>query len=99
MRLHARIIAAVLALAVAPAFAQSGDATTKRAANSGFLVDYSKLKAAPDREGVLLYIDRSAKYRDFTKIMFRPVEVYVAPGTSYKGIQPDALKRMTDELR
>jgi hypothetical protein len=97
MRLHARIFAALLALA--PAFAHAADETSKRPLHSGFLGDYSKLKAASDREGVLLYVDRSAKYRDYKKIMFRPVEVYVAPSAAYKGIQPDALKRMTDDFR
>ena len=69
-----------------------------RPAHSGFLGDYSKLKPAPDREGVLLYRDASAKVGPQTKIMFRPVEVYVVPSADYKGVQPDVLKRMTDEF-
>ena len=40
----------------------------------------------------------AVKYRDFNKIMFRPVEVYVSPSAQYKGVAPDVLKRMTDEF-
>ncbi|HEX2531159.1 MAG TPA: DUF3313 domain-containing protein [Burkholderiaceae bacterium] len=56
---------------------------------SGFLGDYSQLKPVPDREGVMLYIDRSADYRPFTKIMFDPVQVYVAPSPDQAQLAPD----------
>ena len=95
MRLRTCVIAAVL-FAAAPVFAQTGDAAAKRPVHSGFLADYSKLKPAPDREGVMLYVDRSVKYREYTKIMLKPAEVYISPSTTYKGVQPDVLKRMTD---
>ncbi|HEX2831297.1 MAG TPA: DUF3313 domain-containing protein [Burkholderiales bacterium] len=95
MRLRACVIAALLA-AAAPAFAQGGEAAAKRPLNSGFLGDYSKLKPAPDREGVVSYVDPSAKIGGYNKILLRPAEVYISPSTSYKGVQPDALKRMTD---
>lgn len=96
MRLRACIIAALL-VAAAPAFAQgTNDAAAKGPLRSGFLKDYSQLKAVPEREGVISYVDRSAKLRDFKKIYFRPAEVYVSPSATYKGVQPDALKRMTD---
>lgn len=77
---------------------QSAAQKGSRPAHSGFLGDYSKLKAAPDREGVLLYVNRPAKPGTYSKIMFRPMEVYVSPSAEYKGVQPDALKRMTDEF-
>ncbi|MGZ8267748.1 MAG: DUF3313 domain-containing protein [Burkholderiales bacterium] len=92
------LLAVVFTLGLAPALAQSEAKSAARPANSGFLGDYSKLKAAPDREGVMLYVDRSVKYRGYTKVMFRPVEVYVSPSAEYKGVQPDVLKRMTDEF-
>src|SRR5690242_5563477 len=96
MRLESGAILLAFALAAAPVFAQQKSAT--QPARSGFLKDYSKLKPAPDREGVLLYVNTSVKHRDFNKVMFRPVEVYVSPSTQYKGLEPDALKRMTDEF-
>jgi hypothetical protein len=92
------VLAVVLTLGLAPALAQSDAKSVARPAYSGFLGDYSKLKPASDREGVILYVDRSVKYREYTKVMFHPVEVYVSPGAEYKGVQPDVLKRMTDEF-
>jgi hypothetical protein len=96
MRLESGAILLAFAFAAAPVFAQQKSAA--QPVRSGFLKDYSKLKAAPDREGVLLYVNTSVKHRDFNKVMFRPVEVYVSPSTQYKGLEPDALKRMTDEF-
>jgi hypothetical protein len=44
----------------------------------------------------MLYVNPAIKSRAYTKVMFQPVEVYVSPSAEYKGIQPDAMKRMTD---
>lgn len=68
---------------------------------SGFLPQdvYAKLKPAPDREGVMVYVDMSANYRPFTKIMFEPTEVYLVPNPEYKGMPSDALKRMTGDFQ
>lgn len=63
---------------------------------SGFLSDYSKLQPAKDREGILIFMNKTADYSGYTKIMFEPVQVYLTPNPDYKGVQPDALKRMTD---
>jgi hypothetical protein len=96
--------AVMLALAVSAAQAQTQSQTqsqTQKAGqpvHSGFLGDYSKLKPDPDREGVLHYVNPSAKFGQYTKVMFRPMEVYVSQSSGYKGVQPDALKRMTDEF-
>jgi hypothetical protein len=68
-------------------------------AQSGFLGDYSQLVPAPDREGVKLYVDRSANYRPYTKLMFDSVKVYVAPGAEpNQVVPPDALARMSAEF-
>jgi hypothetical protein len=89
------LFAFAFAVAVTPTLAQ---AAQDGPARSGFLGDYSQLKPAADREGVLLYVNPAAKSRTFSKVMFRPVEVYVSESAEYKGIQPDTLKRMTDDF-
>ena len=95
---------ALLAFALTAAHAQSQPPSQAQAqkgsepVRSGFLGDYSQLKPAPDREGVLLYVNPSAKAGQYKKVMFRPMEVYVSQSSEYKGVQPDALKRMTDEV-
>ena len=88
--------AALLVLSLAAGVAGAQDQAATKMYHSGFLGDYSKLQPAADREGVQLFLDRSRNFRAYTKVMFDPVEVYLAPNPDYKGLQPDALKRMTD---
>src|SRR4051812_29241097 len=56
--------------------------------HSGFLPAdvYPKLAPAPDREGVMMYVDRSRDYRPITKLLFEPTEVYLVPNPDYKGL-------------
>jgi hypothetical protein len=93
---HAWAVALTFAVIAPPAFTQTDTNAPARPQYSGFLQDYSKLKAVPDRQGVMLYVNPAIKSRAYTKVMFQPVEVYVSPSAEYKGIQPDAMKRMTD---
>jgi hypothetical protein len=65
---------------------------------SGFLGDYSQLQPAKDREGVLLYLNDTADYSAYKKIMFTPVEIFLAPNPDYKGMRPDVLKQMADRF-
>jgi hypothetical protein len=94
---HAWAIAIAFAVIATPVYTQNDTKAAPRQ-NSGFLQDYSKLKAAPDKEGVMLYVNPAIKSRGYTKVVFQPVEVYVSPSAEYKGVQPDALKRMTDDF-
>ena len=98
--MNSRIAAPLLALALGFTWthASSQQTSAGEPASSGFLSDYSKLQPARDREGVRVWIDRSAPYRRYDKVMLRPVEVIVVPGPDYKGLPPDALKRMTDQF-
>ena len=97
MRVQTSAMLLALAIAAMPALAQEKKAPTEPL-HSGFLTDYSKLKSASDRDGVLLYVDPGMNGRGYSKVMFRPVEIYVAPSTEYRGVQPDALKRMSDQF-
>jgi len=86
----------LLALALTAGVSSAQDPAAPKPQYSGFLADYSKLQPAPDREGTQLFLDRSRDYKGYTKVLFDPVEVYLTPNPEYKGLQPDALKRMTD---
>jgi hypothetical protein len=66
---------------------------------SGFLGDYSQLQPVSGKEGVLAYVNKGVDYKAYTKVMIAPVEVWTSPSSDYKGVQPDALKRMTDNMR
>lgn len=65
---------------------------------SGFLSDYSQLQPASDREGVLLFIDKSVDYRPYTKVMFDPVQMFVSPNPEYKEVPREELTRMGEDL-
>jgi hypothetical protein len=67
-------------------------------AQSGFLGDYSQLKPAPDREGVMLYMDRSRNLSQFHKVMFDPVAIYATPGPDAAQLAPDVKQRLGDDL-
>jgi hypothetical protein len=63
----------------------------------GFLGDYSQLKPT-DREGVMIYIDRSRDFRSFTKIMFDPVQVYAVPDPEQTTVPADVVARMSNNF-
>ena len=67
--------------------------------HSGFLSDYSKLRPVEGKEGIQRYLDRSTDLKPYAKVFIDPVQVFVAntPDT-YKGVQPDVLKRMADSF-
>lgn len=68
------------------------------ARGSGFLGDYSQLRPAPDREGVMLYIDRSRDMRTYNKVMFDPVQVYATPGPDAAELSPAVRQRLNANM-
>jgi hypothetical protein len=75
--------------------------TAQSASQSGFLAPavYAKLQPAPDREGVMVYINRALDLRPYRKIMFVPTQVYLVPNPEYKGLPKEALDRMTRDFQ
>ena len=65
---------------------------------SGFLADYSKLKPVDGIDGTLRYVDTSMNLRPYKKVIIDPVLVFMTHNPEYHGLQPDALKRMSDAL-
>ena len=67
--------------------------------SSGFLRDYSALKPGADGEAQLRYINPSAKFANYTKILMDPIAVYAADEDSalYK-VPEDELKSIVDYL-
>ena len=82
--------------------AVAGCATTGGASSgahhSGFLTSYERLQPFEGREGVLRYIDRSANWRPYDKLFIEPVQIVINQDGPYKGVQPDAMKRITDSF-
>ena len=94
------IAATLVATAIALAgCAGGGSQGASPAYHSGFLSDYSKLRPVEGVSGTYRYIDSSANFRSYTKLMIDPVQIVMTPNPEYKGMQPDAMKRMTDAFR
>jgi len=68
-------------------------------AHSGFLEDYSGLKADPDRKGAMRYVKQGVDLGKYNKIAIAPIEIWYHPQTAYKGISPDDLKLLADSFR
>ena len=65
-----------------------------KAAHSGFLDDYSKLKPAERFDGA--YFWESPKFKDYHTFMVDPIVVHFAPGAEGVAIDPGNLKQLTD---
>ena len=66
------------------------------APNSGFLDDYSGLKADTDRSGAMVYRKDGVSLGAYDKIVISPIEIWYHPNTKYKGISPDEMKVLAD---
>jgi len=66
------------------------------APNSGFLDDYSDLKADPDRSGAMIYRKSGVSLGAYNKIVISPIEIWYHPNTKYKGVSPDEMKVLAD---
>jgi hypothetical protein len=77
----------------------AGCASTTPPTQTGFLGDYSQLKPAPDREGVMLYVDQSADLRPYTKLYFDPVQVLASAGPEQPPLPPDVLQRIGGQFQ
>jgi hypothetical protein len=73
--------------------------STPENTQAGFLGDYSQLQPAPDREGVMLYVDRGFDFRPYTKLMFDPVQVLVQPTPEQPEVDPAVVQRVAGQFQ
>ena len=99
-----RPVIASLSMVLVASFYLAGCAGTTGGPNSaqpvthsGFLSDYSKLRPVEGREGTQRYINRAANLRQYSKLYIDPVQIFVNTDM-HKGVQPDAMKRITDSF-
>jgi hypothetical protein len=97
--MNAKLKFAGIALTVALMAGGSAIGAGNGTQNSGFLADYSKLKPVDGVDGTLRYIDTSLNLKPYTKVIIDPVQIFTNPNPEYKGLQPDALKRMSDAFQ
>lgn len=63
---------------------------------SGFLGDYSQLKAGGDDRAALLYMKPGVNFKQYDAVMFERVTVYLSPEAQSREIDPAMLKELTD---
>jgi hypothetical protein len=66
---------------------------------SGFLGDYSQLTPVKGVTGEWEYVRKGVDWRPYTKIMMRPMEVWVNTGADYPAIQLDLYKKIEETVR
>src|SRR5262245_60644643 len=66
---------------------------------SGSLGDYSQLAPVKDSPGEWEYVRKGVNWKPYTKIMMRPMEVWVNTGASYPAIQVDLYKKIEETIR
>jgi len=87
----------VLLLVALTACATTQQATT--VIRSGFLDDYSILqKGAGDNEALLRYVNPTADWKHYTKVMIDPVQLWMGEGSSLRGIPREERIRLTSVL-
>jgi hypothetical protein len=76
----------------------SDGATVENAPRSGFISNYSQLK--PEGRSTLRYINRSANWKAYNKIMFEPVAVILSDNPEYSAnnLSPAVKKRIADGM-
>ena len=88
-------------LAVALALSIASCATTKQtrgAEPSGFLKDYSQLKEGEKGQAQLVYINPSADFGAYDKIMLESVTVWRTEESDFSKVSEEDLKVLTDSL-
>jgi hypothetical protein len=66
---------------------------------SGFLGDYSRFEKVSGRLDTWQWARGGVAWKQYTKILIEPAEVWINPGADYPGIQPGMYNQMVEEFR
>jgi len=91
-----RVGRAMIALGVLAAFAGCAAKQTRSAAPSGFLRDYSQLHKGKEGQALLVYVNPSAHFAQYSKVLIEPVTIWHSAATS--SIPTDEAQLLADEL-
>jgi len=73
----------------------ASEATVANVRRVGFLTDYSRLKPMPGGGGMLCWRSADTNWRQYDKVMFERIQVYLKPGSS-QSVDPTDLKMLID---
>ncbi len=62
----------------------------------GFLTDYSNISKTQDDYGSYRYVDSTADFSKYNKLLVDRIKIFFMEDSEYKGIDPDELKALTD---
>jgi hypothetical protein len=66
---------------------------------SGFIQELPALEPSPDVPGMTLWRKEGLSLGAYDKVYLEPIEIWLAPGSEYKGIDPDEMKTLTETMR
>ena len=69
---------------------------SSKTAHSGFLVDYSGLRASSEHKGALVYKHPNLTLADYDKFMIDPILVHFAPNAKGTALDPTKVAQLTD---
>jgi uncharacterized protein DUF3313 len=106
-RVHALGVTVLLCACAAPGGGGGGgaggggtivasEATASNVARVGFLSDYAKLVPVAGGGGVLCWRDAGVNWRGYDKVLIERIQLYLAPGSAQKPIDPSDLKALLD---
>ncbi len=87
------LVAVLVVFSFSPAMAQ------KEIEPSGFLDDSNILKPNPEFQGDYNYRKEGVSISQYPNVIIEPVEIWLDPESTYKGVSPDMLLEMTEEFR
>jgi len=73
----------------------ASEATAANVRRVGFLTDYSRLRPMPGGGGMLCWRSDGANWKQYSKVMFERIQVYLKPGSS-QPVDPTDLKMLID---
>lgn len=66
---------------------------------SDFIQPAPVLTPTPDMEGVWHWNKAGVQFKNYDKILLEGIEIFIAPDSDYKGINPNQMKALTDSMR
>jgi hypothetical protein len=73
----------------------ASDVTAGNVRRVGFLTDYARLRPMSGSGGMLCWRDTNADWKQFNKVLFERIQVYLKPG-SWQPVDPTDLKMLID---
>jgi len=73
----------------------ASEATASTVRRVGFLADYARLRPMPGGGGMLCWRDAGADWKQYNKVLFERIQVYLKPGSS-QPVDPTDLKMLID---